>query len=161
MGRRTTRSSNTESIYMDDGTYVEFHESIYIEEPIHVDMSKMKDDQHLVFGWANVALSKDNEPVHDHQEDITDPEVLEKAAYSFVLKHRLTGENHQGEAVGHLVESIMFTKEKIEALGLPEDSIQKGWWVGFYVPDEEVCKKIKSGDYKMFSIQGKAKRIKF
>ena len=158
MGFRVTENMRTESVYLDDGTVVRTHESVYIEEPL-VDLTKMHDEQHLVFGWANVSLDKDGSAPLDWQGDITKTEVLEKAAYSFVLKHRVTGEMHQGEAVGQLVESIMFTKDKMAALGIPEGTVPEGWWVGFFIPDDEICAKIKTGEYKMFSIQGKAKRI--
>lgn len=158
MGYKTTNSLHAESIYFDDGTYIRIEESVYIEEPFIQDFAKST-DEHLVFGWANVALDKEGNPPLDWQGDVTKVETLEKAAYAFVLKHRVTGENHKGEAVGHLVESMMFTKEKIAKLGLPEGSVPEGWWVGFYIPDDEVCAKIKTGEYKMFSIQGKAKRI--
>jgi hypothetical protein len=43
-------------------------------------------------------------------------------------------------------------------MGLPEDSLPQGWWVGFYIEDPEVYEKVRSGVYKMFSVQGKAVR---
>lgn len=135
--------------------------SVYKDEvPFEVDISKMNDDQHLVFGWANVSINADGSIPLDWQGDITSPEVLEKAAYQYVLKYRTTGEMHQGEAVGYLIESCMFTKQKMQAMGIPEGVLPEGWWVGFYIPDDEVVDKIKSGQYKMFSIQGKARRLK-
>lgn len=117
-------------------------------------IAKSKTDEQLVFGWANVAMDANGEYPLDWDGDITAPEDLEKAAYSFVLKHRVTGEKHEGEAKGNLVESIMFTKEKQEALGIPEGVLPQGWWVGFHVPEKEVFEKIKSGEYEMFSVQG-------
>ena len=135
--------------------------SVYKDEvQFEVDISKMNDEQHLVFGWANVSINADGSVPLDWQGDITSPEVLEKAAYQYVLKYRTTGEMHQGEAVGYLVESCMFTKQKMQAMGIPEGILPEGWWVGFYIPDDDVVEKIKSGEYKMFSIQGKAKRLK-
>lgn len=122
-------------------------------------LSKVSNKENLVFGWANVSLKADGEVPIDWEGDVTAPEVLEKAAYQFVLKYRETGEMHQGEAQGHLVESIMFTKEKLAALGIPEGSVPEAWWVGFHIPDDEVFAKVVSGKYKMFSIEGKAKRI--
>lgn len=160
MASRTTRVSRSESVYLDDGTYVCREESVYIDEPIVVDIAKLNDDQHLVFGWANVALDVEGDPPLDWQGDVTAPAVLEKAAYSYVLKYRTTGEMHEGESKGFLVESVMFTKQKMAAIGIPEGTVPEGWWVGFYVPDDEVCAKIKDGTYKMFSIQGKAKKLK-
>lgn len=122
-------------------------------------IAKSKEDEQLVFGWANVAIDANGQYPIDWDGDFTDPVELEKAAYNFVLKHRVTGEQHQGDVVGELVESVMFTKEKQEALGIPEGIIPEGWWVGFHVPDREVFAKIKSGDYQMFSVEGSAKRL--
>lgn len=156
------RTSVNESVYLEDGTYISYttEESIYIDEPLNVDIAKMNDDQHLVFGWANISINSDGSVPLDWQGDITAPQVLEKAAYQYVLKNKGTGEMHQGETVGHLVESVMFTKQKRESMGIPEGTVPDGWWIGFYVPDDEVVAKIKNGTYNMFSIQGKAKKIK-
>lgn len=117
-------------------------------------IAKSKADEQLVFGWANVAIDETGQYPLDWDGDITAPEDLEKAAYDFVLKYRTTGEKHEGEAKGSLVESVMFTKEKQDALGIPEGILPQGWWVGFHVPDKEVFEKIKSGEYEMFSVQG-------
>ena len=116
-------------------------------------------EDNMVFGWANVSINADGSIPLDWQGDIIPPSVLEKAAYQFVLKYRATGEMHTGEVVGQLVESVMFTKEKMAKMGIPEGTLPEGWWVGFYVPDDTICAKIKSGEYKMFSIQGKMKKI--
>lgn len=158
----SVHTSVSESVYLDDGSYIrtESTESVYIDQPFEIDISKMKDDEHLVFGWANVSLNEEGQAPIDWQGDITAPAVLEKAAYQYVLKHRTTGEMHQGESVGYMVESVMFTKSKMEAMGIPEGVVPEGWWIGFYVPDDEVVAKIKDGSYKMFSIQGKAKKLK-
>lgn len=164
----TINNSKTESIYLDNGTTIrtEDSQSIYIDEFIEeeqifqVDVSKMKDDEHLVFGWANVSINHEGQVPLDWQGDVTAPQVLEKAAYQYVLKHRTTGEMHQGEPVGYMVESVMFTKQKMEAMGIPEGIVPEGWWIGFYVPEDEVVAKIKDGSYKMFSIQGQAKKLK-
>lgn len=145
------------SVYRDEDDYEVYNE---------IEVMKVKDDSHLVFGWANVALEKNGDIPLDWQGDITAPEVLEKAAYNFVLKKRGAGEMHYNKketvnVSGMLVESVMFTKQKMEAMGIPEGMIPEGWWVGFYIPDDEICAKIKAGTYKMFSIQGKAKKLAF
>lgn len=67
---------------------------------------------------------------------------------------------HERGGCAELVESIIFTPEKLKALGLPKDSLKTSWWIGFYVTDDEVWKKVKSGEYSMFSIEGKAFREK-
>jgi hypothetical protein len=133
---------------------------VYIDEPFEVDIAKMDEEQHLVFGWANVSIDENGDVPLDWQGDITSPQVLEKAAYKYVLKNKGTGEMHQGESVGYLVESVMMTKQKMASMGIPEGVVPEGWWVGFFVPDDDVVAKIKDGSYKMFSIQGKAKKLK-
>lgn len=136
-------------------------ESPYLEDTMdEVQITKSVDEEQLVFGWANVSLTAEGDVPLDWQGDIIAPHVLEKAAYNFVLKYRATGEMHEGDVKGYLVESVMFTKAKIAAIGIPEGAIPEGWWVGFYIPDKEVFAKVKSGEYRMFSIQGKARRYK-
>jgi hypothetical protein len=119
---------------------------------------KFDEAKQLVFGWANVSITKEGVQIIDTQKDMIDPEELELAAYAFTLQYRETGEMHVGEAKGHLVESFAVTKEKLAKMGLPEDSLPQGWWVGFYIEDPEVYEKVRSGVYKMFSVQGKAVR---
>lgn len=116
-------------------------------------------EQQLVFGWANVSIQEDGTTPFDWQGDVIEPEVLEAAAYNFVLKHGLTNQEHMwGTECGWLVESMMFTKEKMAALGIPEGAVPEGWFVGFYIPDPVVYKKVKNGEYNMFSIEGRAVR---
>lgn len=159
MGVYITETRQSDSVYLDDGTYMNKTESIYIETPYTLDIFKSDKEQHTVFGWANVSLKADGSIPLDWEGDVIPPTVLEKAAYNFVLKYRETGEMHQGEAVGTLIESIMFTKEKMAKMGIPEGTMPEAWWVGFYIPDEEAWEKVKDGTYKMFSIQGKAIRV--
>ena len=119
---------------------------------------KADDDKHLAFGWANVAIRENGEQIKDLQGDIIDPDVLEDAAYRFVLMYREGGEMHERGGCAVLVESVMFTKEKMAAMGIPEGTVLEGWWIGFLVTDEEVWQKVKSGEYPMFSIEGEAVR---
>ena len=116
------------------------------------------DDEGLVFGWANVAITADGETITDAHGDQIEKADLEAAAYDFVLKFGDTGVMHQGPSVGRLVESMMFTAEKAEALGVPAESLPVGWWVGFKIDDPDVFAKVKDGTYPMFSIQGLAER---
>lgn len=117
---------------------------------------KVDEEKRLVFGWFSVC-EKGGEPVFDREGDMIPPDELEKAAYDFVLNARVAGEVHMRKGVGDLVESIMFTVEKQEALGI--DLGMVGWWGGFKVTDDTVWKSIKDGDYPMFSIGGSGTRI--
>ncbi len=72
---------------------------------------------------------------------------------------RVADEMHEREATAtKCVESIVFTPEKIEKLGLEPDALPIGWWIGFHVGDDEVWAGVKSGRYKMFSIRGTGTR---
>lgn len=119
---------------------------------------KSDDAQRLVFGWANIAVRADGEQIVDWQQDSIDTAELEKAAYGYVADFGAAGEMHRRGGVGHVVESIVFTKEKAQALGIPPDMLPEGWWVGFRITDDAVWEKVKSGEYSMFSIEGKAVR---
>lgn len=116
------------------------------------------EDERLIFGWANVAATADGQPIVDAHGDIIEPDVLEKAAYQFNLTFRDAGQMHAGGSVGRLVESFMATPEKLVAMGLAPDALPVGLWVGFKIDDADVWAKVKSGEYPMFSIQGKAVR---
>ena len=85
-------------------------------------------------------------------------EELEKAAYDFVRFSGTGGEMHERIGVADLIESIVFTPDKLETLGLAKDALPHSWFVGFKVTDAEVWQKIKNGDYSMFSIGGHAVR---
>lgn len=122
---------------------------------------KVEDDQQLVFGWANIIKTAGGSTLLDRQDDFIDDEVeLEKAAYEYVLHSRDGGEMHVRKGVSTLVESVVLTKEKQEALGIPAGSVPTGWWIGFKVNDDRVWEQVKKGDYIGFSVHGTGKREK-
>ena len=122
-------------------------------------IAKKDDERMLAFGWASVAIRVDGEQIQDWQEDMVDPADLENAAYQFVELYREGGEMHERGDVAVLVESCVFTEEKQKALGLEPGTLPVGWWIGFHVTDPAVWGKVKSGEYSMFSIEGKAERV--
>ena len=87
---------------------------------------------------------------------------LEAAAYDFVQFYREGSEMHErgGFDIAILVESMVFTEEKLALLGIPAGTIPHGWWVVFRVIDDDVWAKVKDGTYRMFSIEGQAIREK-
>lgn len=117
------------------------------------EITKVKPDENLVFGWASIVADKNGKEIVDFQGDVISEDELEKAAYKFVLTSRKAGEMHETIGVGKLVESIVFTKEKQKALGLNEGALPIGWWIGFKV-DDDIFQRIKDGEYQMFSIGG-------
>lgn len=130
------------------------------EDSQEFSVMKTDEDKHLVFGWASIATTVDGEQLEDLQRDIIEPEDLEEAVYQYVLSFRDGGEEHNPtmRKKASLIESVVFTKEKMTAMGIPEGILPEGWWIGFYVKDEDAWQKIKDGTYKMFSIEGKAVR---
>ncbi len=121
---------------------------------------KSDDEKMLAFGWASVSMRVDGELIEDWQGDIIEPEDLEEAAYEFVLLYREGGEMHERGGAAVLIESVVFTEEKMQAIGIPAGTIPIGWWIGFKVLDKEVWEKVKDGTYQMFSIEGEAERVK-
>lgn len=176
MGMMVTQQASTNStetsIYLDDGTLrrIAVNESIYITEETPVDeqcgvevlfkVAKANSEAGLVSGWASVAVNADGSLPLDWQDDIIRPEVLEKAAVQFMMDYRDSGVMHEGDAKGVVVESIVFTKDKQASLGIPDGILPEGWFITVKVQDPEVFAKVKDGTFKMFSIQGNAKRIK-
>lgn len=120
-----------------------------------LDITELDADKNLVFGWASIAIQKDGTQLSDLQGHSIDIDDLEQAAYNFTIDYRKTGEMHGGESLGEMVESFVVTPDKLEQMGLAPDALPLGWWVGFKVPPT-VFAKVKSGKYRMFSIQGKA-----
>jgi hypothetical protein len=120
---------------------------------------KIDDDKRLVFGWASIIKDADGRVLIDRQDDFIDSEdELEKSAYHYVLNSRDGGEMHVRKGVSTVVESVVFTKEKQEALGIPEGTMPVGWWVGFRVDDDDVWTAVKKGDYIGFSVHGTGQR---
>lgn len=119
-------------------------------------IKKSSDEKRLAFGWASISQDESGTELVDLAEDIIDPDTLENAAYEFVRLYREGGEMHERGDCAVLVESVVFTKEKMAAMGIPEGTLPTGWWIGFYVTDDEVWEKVKSGEYPMFSIEGTA-----
>lgn len=120
---------------------------------------KSDDGKKLAFGWANVSIRSNGEVIEDWQNDIVEPEELERAAYSFVELYREGGEMHERGGAAVLIESVVFTEEKLKAMGIPEGTLPIGWWIGFKVLDDDVWEKVKDGTYSMFSIEGEAERV--
>ncbi len=133
-------------------------EVVLAEGEIRAEIRKVDDERRLVFGWASIVdPQKDVEKklMVDLQGDAIALDDLETSVYAYMIDSRAADEMHQREAPAtKCVESIVFTPEKIEKLGLEPDAIPLGWWVGFHVEDDGVWKGVKDGRYKMFSIRG-------
>lgn len=127
-------------------------------ELLRFKIAKVEEAERLVFGFASLSKRADGTLVEDQQDDSIEPAMLEKAVYDFVLESRAADEMHTGPVKGQLVESIVFTPEKLTKMGLPADAIPCRWWVGFQVTPEAFA-KVQSGEYQFFSIAGDADRV--
>ncbi len=123
-----------------------------------VEIAKTDDERQVAFGWAYVS-EKDGEKVVDHSGEWVEKFDLEDSAYAFNLVSREGDEGHTEEVKALLVESFVSTPEKLAKMGLAEDALPHGWWVGFYIPDAELFGKVKDGTYPAFSIGGRARRV--
>lgn len=122
-------------------------------------IEKLDEDRRLVFGWAYVAEA-DGVDVVDNSGDVVGQaalEDLELAFYDYVLNSREADDMHtQLEGVGKLVECLVLTPAKAEAMGITTKRF--GAWVGFKIEDEEAWQKVKRGERRMFSIRGAGTR---
>jgi hypothetical protein len=125
-------------------------------------IEKVADEQQIVFGWLYVSETADGEQVIDHSGEYIVADDLELAAYDYVLSSRAGSLMHEefysadGTPVAQCCESVVTTREKQAAWGLPDGALQVGWWVGFKIYDASVWALVKSGDLSMFSIGGSA-----
>lgn len=107
--------------------------------------------------WGWFYVSKVNgEYVPDHSGDTWDIEDIQKTAHDFVCESRVGGEAHIWKGGAELVESIVFTKELQDVLGI--DLKKEGWFGAFRILDADLLEKIEKGDYEMFSIGGTGQR---
>lgn len=121
-------------------------------------IAKSNDEQQIAFGWAMISRDKDGKEIVDLQGDCIEPEDLELLAYKYVKLYRDVGQLHETSGEGCVVESFVSTLDKQKAMGIPENTIPIGWWLGLHIEDPIVWQKVKDGTYKAFSIEGKATR---
>lgn len=113
----------------------------------------------MVYGWAYVAKDAEGVQVVDHSEEFVDVAELEKAFHAFMKSHRDSGERHDGLDYGNVVvECVVFTKAKLEAMGIPEGTVPMGAWIGVEV-NAATFEKVKSGSLMAFSIEGEADKV--
>lgn len=148
-----------------------------VPDPVRFQIVKLIPEQFLIFGYANVSIAKSTsvasggEQFFDLQSDSVPPDELEKGAYDYVLEAREADEMHKGGVKGMLVESMVFTPDKLQRfatdpttgevnktdLMVLERLFPSRWWVGFKV-DPDAFEKVKKGEYRMLSIAGEADR---
>lgn len=121
-------------------------------------ITKADEEKRIAFGWSVISRDENGNEVYDLQNDGIDPEDLEDLAYRYVEFYRDAGAMHNSSGKGVLIESMVSTIEKQQVWGVPEGVMPVGWWTGFKVTDDETWQKVKSGQYRAFSIEGTAER---
>lgn len=133
----------------------------WVKEVLCVKMHKLQkqdDDKRLVFGFFSV-VEQEGIPVIDSQGDVITTEDLEEAVYRYVKFSRMGDERHDERCKAVLVESMVLTKEKQQALGVDLGFV--GWWGGFEIIDDALWAKFKSREYESFSIGGRGRYEQF
>lgn len=134
-------------------------EQIIAKKKSHVfKIEKIQKERQIAFGYCLFSTDADGERVVDLQGDCITPEELENIAYNYVRNHRDVGQMHITSGEGCVVESFVSTPDKLQAMGI-KDKLPIAWWVGLYIEDPDVWEKVKSGEYKAFSIEGEAERV--
>lgn len=127
-----------------------------------VEIEKMGEDSRTAYGWASV-IELDGVPVQDLQGDEISQFELTNAAHNFMKNYRQGKQMHEASQqdgvgnVGTVVESLVFTPEVQKALQI--DLKKTGWFIGVKIEDDNVLAKVKSGEYKAFSIGGNGERV--
>jgi len=126
-------------------------------------IQKMDVEKRQVFGYCTVT-HVNGEEVIDRQGDYIPLDEIEKAAYTYVIDSRKGGDMHarDGEVplqTSDMIESFVVTGEKLQTMGLDENAIPHGWWVGFKVNDDKQWEMVKSGERSGLSIHGSGKRV--
>jgi len=119
---------------------------------------KTIDEERMAYGWASVITEK-GEPVVDRQGDIIKAPALTKAVTKFMEEVRVGKAMHEGEQIGQVIHSWPVSDEIAKSVGIESD--REGWLVAFKVSDEEIWKKVKSGELSAFSIGGKGRKETF
>lgn len=113
------------------------------------------DDMRIAWGWFSV-IEEGGVPVVDAQDDVIGETTLVKAVHEFVLDSRAGKLMHKGRRVADIVESVVFTRDVQNALGI--DLGKVGWFGAMKFRDDEVWAKVKSGELRAFSIGGVGQR---
>lgn len=135
-------------------------DSVTITKDFEFKIEKANVEKQIAFGFAMISKDKNGNEICDLQNDCIDQEELENLAYKYVEFYREAGSEHNSRGKGVLIESVVMTPEKASIWGVPIGFLpQCAWWIGIHVTDKIVWEKVKSGEYKAFSIEGSAVRV--
>jgi hypothetical protein len=116
---------------------------------------KVFEEERIVYGWASV-VTKSGKPVVDYHDDIISPNTMHKAASDFMECARTAKAMHKGGKIGEIIHSLPLTRDIAKSLGI--ECEYEGWIIGMKIRDDEVWKRVLSGELKEFSIGGRGLR---
>lgn len=150
--------STGEKLQLSKDDITELCKDFDVKNTIKMDKILVKSDENnLIFGWAYVRETKEGKQVVDYSDEFIKAENfgdLELATYAYNLAYRQADRQHDLKPKGYLVESLVFTKEKMEKMGIPEGIVPEAVWMGFYFPDDKDYEEIKQMTHPMFSLYG-------
>lgn len=121
-------------------------------------ISKADEEQQVVYGWAYVTHDREGNVVVDKSGDFVDDiGEIEKTAIDFMLHSRQGDTDHSNKASTTIVESMVFTPEKMAAMGIEKGTMPSGWWIGAKC-DDETWAGYMAGRWKAFSVHGSGTR---
>lgn len=115
------------------------------------------EDQRLIIAWASV-IERDGREVVDRQGDIIGRAELEAAAEEFARGPRTLKLAHDGDPIGEIVQSLVWSPETAAAVGVEWNGVT-GWLVVARVTDDEAWRAVKSGELRALSIGGVGRRV--
>jgi len=114
-----------------------------IRVPIH----KVDTEKQLVVGEVYIPGEVDT------QGDMATAEEIQKAAWGALKNHAVVKTNHEDSAPGAYIAESYIAKA-----GDPDGYTEGAWVVAIKVDDATLWDSVKKGDYKAFSMGGKAQR---
>ncbi|KKL84040.1 hypothetical protein LCGC14_1968620 [marine sediment metagenome] len=120
-------------------------------------------DQRRFWGWAYITKNADGTQVVDHSGDVISTPgaraAFEDSWYRYVRDSGAGDDMHDLRSASKLIEAVHFDKTKAAAMGIPDEVIPEGVWVGFEAlptpAGDELWKRVKNGDRSMISIYGR------
>lgn len=114
----------------------------------------------LLTGWAVISADAEGQLVVDSDGDVIPVDELEKAAHEAFVRRGgrgAMGLMHESFGRADLVESMVITKAKRDALGMGPGP--EGWLVTVKTEDPAIKALVAAGTHLEFSIRGSADRI--
>lgn len=125
-------------------------EVLVVGEEYHASIFKADEERRLVYGV--IAESG----VVDAQGDVMSARTIEDMAHDFMIRFRRFDERHSWRQISAMpVESWVF-REDVTLFGQLIKAVS--WVIGVKISDDGAWQKVRSGDYRAFSIGGRGVR---